>query len=447
MKRFFRILSVLTAAVMLVGLCTVTSVSAASAVEEAEQGVVLVTAQYDVGEYREIFTDVDGDGTFTTNKEVVVMGGSGFAVGVEGENPKYIVTNCHVISDDALNASMLVTVWFSEAANKSMRAEIVAVDTNKDLCILELPEATSERKSLSICKSENVSKGDELFTLGYPAYARNSKNYQAFDIDDIVSSKGSISQITRVNNSGAIATNVYLTDATIGHGNSGGPMINSDGAVIGINTWNTGSSESNGGYAVIVDELIPLLNSKGISYTSSDSISGADTDSENVSADAEPQPKPADNTIIIVIVIAAAVIVIAVIIVIVVLKGKKSASSTPVQPVPQNNIAAVKISQGAVITGMKGIMANRSFNVNGSIVLGRNSQKCNVCFPVDSKGISGVHCQIRQANGGYEIMDLGSSNGTFLGSGQRLTPNVPVFIPDGTYFYLGSAEQLFQIKY
>lgn len=96
---------------------------------------------------------------------------------------------------------------------------------------------------------------------------------------------------------------------------------------------------------------------------------------------------------------------------------------------------------------MKGFMANRSFNINGSIVLGRNPQKCTVCYPVDSKGISGVHCQIRQTASGYEIMDRGSSNGTFLGSGERLTPNVPVFIPYGTYFYLGSAEQLFQIKY
>ncbi|MDE7360458.1 MAG: FHA domain-containing protein, partial [Oscillospiraceae bacterium] len=104
-------------------------------------------------------------------------------------------------------------------------------------------------------------------------------------------------------------------------------------------------------------------------------------------------------------------------------------------------------ANGAVITGMKGIMANRTFNVNGSVVIGRNAQKCNVAYPVDAKGVSGVHCQIRQANGGYEIIDCGSSNGTYLGNGQKLIPNVPVFIPNGSYFYLGSAEQLFQIKY
>ncbi|MDE7290297.1 MAG: FHA domain-containing protein [Oscillospiraceae bacterium] len=222
-------------------------------------------------------------------------------------------------------------------------------------------------------------------------------------------------------------------------------MINSDGAVIGINTWNTGSSESNGGYAVIVDELIPLLNSKGISYTLS--TDAAVSDEESVPAEAEPQPESANNTMIIVIAIIAVVVIIAAVVVIIVVSKSKKQAPAPA-PMPQLGAApAVGRSGGAVITGMKGIMANRSFNINGSIVLGRNSQKCNVCFPVDSKGISGVHCQIRQANGGYEIMDLGSSNGTFLGSGQKLTPNVPVYIPDGTYFYLGSAEQLFQIKY
>lgn len=436
MKRFFRILSVLTAAVMLVGLCTVTGVSAASAVEEAEQSVVLVQG----------LPVYDNNGNQIGNEV-----GSGFAVGNAGEDPKYIVTNYHVISDGNLVSNDII-VYFSAAANKMARAELVARDTSKDLCILELPEATSERKPLPLCRSENVSKGDEVFALGYPDYVMNSDNinYLAYDIDDITSTKGSISQKTRYNNSGVIGTNVYLTDTTISHGNSGGPLINSDGAAIGINTWGPDSdfsSATDGGFSIVIDELIPMLNSNSVPYTLLEDLSSADANNEDVPIDPEPQPEPENNTMIIVIVVAAAVIVIAVIIVIVVLKGKKSASSTPVQPVPQNNIAAVKISQGAVITGMKGIMANRSFNVNGSIVLGRNSQKCNVCFPVDSKGISGVHCQIRQANGGYEIMDLGSSNGTFLGSGQRLTPNVPVFIPDGTYFYLGSAEQLFQIKY
>lgn len=422
MKRFFRIISILTAAVMLVGMCTALGVSAASAVEDAEQSVVLVSA---------------GSGW-----------GSGFAVGKTGENPQYIVTNCHVITDDNGNVYNDITVYFSAAANKYVSAEVVAADTSKDLCVLELPEPTSERKPATLCKSDSVSKGDEVFVLGYPAYSLAGKNYVTFDTKDITSAKGSISQKTRVNNSGAIGTNVYMTDAVIDNGNSGGPMINANGEVIGIASWSiaskdeSGNNRTDGGYATIVDELIPMLNSNSVPYTLSTDAPAAGE--ESVAADANTQPS-SDNTLIIVIAVAAAVVVIAIVIVIVVVsKNKKQAPAAVPQGVPS---PAAKISQGAVITGMKGFMANRSFNINGSIVLGRNPQKCTVCYPVDSKGISGVHCQIRQTASGYEIMDLGSSNGTFLGSGERLTPNVPVFIPDGTFFYLGSAEQLFQIKY
>ncbi len=424
MKGFFRFISALTASVMLVASCMVTSASAENSVEDAEQSVVLVAS--------------------SIGKEY----GSGFAVGKPGENPKYIITNCHVITDDNDRVYDDLTVFFSAAAHKYVSAEVVAADTNKDLCVLELPEPTSERKPITLCKSENVSKGDEVFVLGYPAYSLVGKNYTTFDTKDITSAKGSISQKTRVNNSGAIGTNVFMTDTIIDNGNSGGPMINAKGEAIGIATWGiemkdeSGNKRTDGGYAVMVDELIPMLNSNNIPYMLSTDVPSGNGESVPVSG--EPSTPTNNNTMIIVIAAVAAVVVAgAVTAVIVVSKKKKTAQ--PVLQQIQSPVPAPR--RGAVITGVKGIMSNRDFPVNGSVIIGRNSQKCNVCFPVDTKGISGTHCQIRQVSNGYEIVDLGSSNGTFLGSGQRLTPDVPVIIPDGTYFYLGSAEQLFQIKY
>ena len=160
-----------------------------------------------------------------------------------------------------------------------------------------------------------------------------------------------------------------------------------------------------------------------------------------------------------VIIIAIIVVVIGTIIALVVIKKKNQGgiNGYPVPPIPP--APSVPSAQPAspaptpqrfpqaVITGAKGIMANRTYSINGNLLIGRNAQKCNVAYPVDTQGISAVHCQIREVNGGFEIIDRGSSNGTFLGSGQRLVPNVPTFLPDGTFFYLGSAEQLFQIKY
>lgn len=415
MKKFLKIISALISAVMITTVFSAASVFAAGSVEEAAQSVVLVYAN---------------DGW-----------GSGFAVGNIGENPKYIVTNCHVIADDNGNAADSILVYFSAAANKVMSAEVVAVSTSKDLCVLELPEPTTERKPITLCKSDYVSQGDEVYILGYPAYALTGKNYLTFDIKDITSTKGSISQKTRINNSGAVGTNVYLTDATIDHGNSGGPLINSNGEVIGINTWGITDSATTGGYAVQVDELIPLLSSNGIPYA----LSTDQASSDDGTAAESPEPAAAgDNSTLIIIIVAAVVVAAAAVVVIIIMKNKNSSSgnyAAQIKPKPNQS------SGNAFIVGMKGIMANRTFNVDGVLVIGRNGQKCNVVYPVDTKGISGVHCQVRQGVSGYEIIDCGSSNGTYLGNGQKLTPNVPVSLPSGTYFYLGSAEQLFQIKY
>lgn len=496
MKRFFRIISVIITAVMIAAVIPVTA--SAGSFTEAKEGVVYIETDFiapDDNTY--IYQGSDNEYYWLLKGEKLSYRGSGFAIGNENEPVQYIVTNAHVVLDDTaegirsldpLNAAMNISsqkanevrVYFSYGANEFMRAQIYLVDEARDICVLKLPQATDKRKPLTICKSTDINMDDDFAALGFPGDSDllMDGTSLAYDMNSITSTRGAISRQGTDDD----GRNVYQVDIDISPGNSGGPLVNSNGEVVGINTYTITNLRSGhqSNYAIVIDELLSIINRDVVPYTLSSEASAPavettaaeeetttkvtteattkattetttkapaeTTAAETTAANTQPQNNSSDNTLIIVIAIAATVVVIAVIVVIVVAKSKKS-SPALVQPAPQNNIAAVKISNGAVITGMKGIMANRSFNVNGSIVLGRNSQKCNVCFPVDSKGISGVHCQIRQANGGYEIMDLGSSNGTFLGSGQKLTPNVPVFIPDGTYFYLGSAEQLFQIKY
>lgn len=488
MKRFFKFLSVLTAALMIAAVIPLTA--SAGSFSEAKESVVFVVSEFtapDSNTY--IFQDADSEYYWLSAGSTVSFRGSGFAIGNAGEAVQYIVTNAHVVLDDTaagirsldpLNANVNVSsqkasevlVYFSYGANDFMRAQIYLVDEARDICVLKLPQATDKRKPLTICKSTDINMDDDFAALGFPADSDLLMDSTAlsYDISDVTSTRGAVSRQT-TDESGR---NVYQVDIDISPGNSGGPLVNSNGEVVGINTFSITNLQSGHSlnYAIVIDELLSILNRDVVPYTlSSESAAPAAPDTEvtkettaqkseetaavtTTAAETTSAAQPAsaeasdnNNTMTVILAVLAVVVIIAVVVVIVVVKGRKSAPAAPVQPMPQNNASAVRISQGAVITGMKGIMANRSFNINGSIVLGRNSQKCNVCFPVDSKGISGLHCQIRQANGGYEIMDLGSSNGTFLGSGQKLTPNVPVFIPDGTYFYLGSAEQLFQIKY
>lgn len=137
------------------------------------------------------------------------QGGTGFLIDGKG----YIVTNAHVIK-----GSSFVNV----VNNKSdeFKAKIVYVDTKKDIAILKITDNDfAPLKSLpySIAKSSNVSLGQEVFTLGYP---RNEITY----------SKGDISAKTGYNGD----TLSFQVQMPANPGNSGGPLLNEDGEVVGI---------------------------------------------------------------------------------------------------------------------------------------------------------------------------------------------------------------------
>ena len=91
-------------------------------------------------------------------------------------------------------------------------------------------------------------------------------------------------------------------------------------------------------------------------------------------------------------------------------------------------------SGSAIIKGVSGAMNGRSYQVRDLITIGRNR-------------ISGVHCQIQRQGKIYLIIDKESSYGTYIGNGERLTPNVPRQLANGDFFYLADREQLFQIRY
>ncbi len=485
MKKILRALSAIIAAIMMIAAMSVTAF--AGSFTEAKNSVVYIVSTFTAPDDRTYIlydNEINAYDWLHKGKSKSYRG-SGFAIGEENEPVQYIVTNAHVVLDHtaesiksanplqaSLNASSKnateVRVYFSYGADDFMRAQIYMVDEERDICVLKLPEATDKRKPLIICDSSAIDMNDDFAALGFPSDSDLVVENTAvvYDADDATMTRGTVSKQTTDDE----GRDVYQIDIDISPGNSGGPLVNSNGEVVGINTFSvtnrlTGHSLN---YAVCIDELLDFIDRDKVPYTLSTEVSDnssegddnspEDNDSSSEEKDdqaadviqqtdpngskAPDNPKPEEktgNTLMIVIIAAAAVVVIAVV-VIIISKKKKPASNN-------QTVSGQASGKGAAIVGVKGIMTGREFPINGSVIIGRNSQKCNVCFPVDTKGVSGTHCQIRRVSGGYEIVDLGSSNGTFLGSGQRLTPQVPVIIPDGTYFYLGSAEQLFQIKY
>jgi putative serine protease PepD len=157
--------------------------------------------------------------------------GSGFVLDKEG----HIVTNQHVV-DGA--TSVEVRFWNDETAT----ATVVGSDASTDLAVLEVDTPASQLHPLELADSADVKVGDAVIAIGSP-----------FGLDQTVTT-GIVSalhrEITAPNNF-AIADAIQ-TDAAINHGNSGGPLLDAEGRVIGVNSQIESESGGNDGVGFAV---------------------------------------------------------------------------------------------------------------------------------------------------------------------------------------------------
>lgn len=81
---------------------------------------------------------------------------------------------------------------------------------------------------------------------------------------------------------------------------------------------------------------------------------------------------------------------------------------------------------------------------SGRMEFGRGAD-CKVCIPDADKAVSTSHCVLYREEGKLYLMDLGSTNGTFLKEEERLQPNVPYRAHKGMEFFLSSRANTFVI--
>jgi hypothetical protein len=365
---------------------------------------------------------VSGPGSFDAAKDSVV-----FILTTYGNGPvQYIVTNAHcVFTDDGQKGS--VQVYFSVAANNFMMAEILWWDFNKDLAVLRLPNPTTERKAAILSPENKTDITGDFWALGYPAATDYADDFRAFDKAHIAQTRGGIQRKTRVGN-----RDVYLLDLMIHGGNSGGPLVNAKGEVVGVNTF--GITDPQSGvealYAVTINELIRGIDRQDIPFA----VVG-------------------DLNIVMVILLTGVILVALVLTAVLYLTlGKKKApasaaprviqSATPVAPAAVPAGHSVK----AYIKAVNGNFAGRNFEVGGKIIIGRDGSKCTVAFPVEAAGISGIHCEVTFDGSTAYLRDLGSSYGTFLANGTKLAEKAPMRLNNGDRFYVATVENTFEFS-
>jgi serine protease Do len=168
--------------------------------------------------------------------------GSGFVISADG----YVVTNNHVVSPSRTGATVdQITVTFPD--RREFEAELVGRDPASDLAVLKIKG--SNFPFVRFANSEQVRVGDWVVAIGNP-----------FGLGGTVTA-GIVSALHR--NIGAGIYDRYIqTDASINMGNSGGPMFDLNGNVVGINTALISPTGGNVGigFAIPADQARPIVD-------------------------------------------------------------------------------------------------------------------------------------------------------------------------------------------
>ncbi|MGD0716273.1 MAG: trypsin-like peptidase domain-containing protein [Gaiellaceae bacterium] len=203
----------------------------------AAPGVVQVTATSKVTTQLNPFFDPFGFNGPTTQTQQAL--GSGFVIDKVG----HIVTNYHVVQ-----GANRVEVSFSN--NERKPARIVGRDPSTDLAVLQVKGLPARALTpLSLGNSDLVQVGDSVVAIGNPLG------------EDRSITSGIVSALQREISApnGAPIDHVIQTDAALNHGNSGGPLLNARGQVIGVNSQIQTSGTSDGnigiGFAIPINTV------------------------------------------------------------------------------------------------------------------------------------------------------------------------------------------------
>ncbi len=148
-------------------------------------------------------------------RNIPLGGGSGFIVSKLG----YVLTNAHVVE----GADIVKVSLFNK---KTYIAKVVGVDKKSDVAVLKIPAKPEELPVIAFGDSKKISIGEWVLAIGNPFALQNTVT------TGIISAKGRRDQMQQ----GDAYQDFIQTDAAVNPGNSGGPLVNLKGEVVGINS-------------------------------------------------------------------------------------------------------------------------------------------------------------------------------------------------------------------
>lgn len=379
-------------------------------------------------------------GTVEENgKAKPVSRGGGFMI-----DSRHVVTNltaCCGKTDKGEQAQPVVVAGDKDAST----AKIIWKNEDTEMAILELKDAI-ERPALTIAPFKTVEKEQAVYTAQFPDPGESGT------VPKI--SEGKLLGLVKIESSSVQA---YKTSASMNKANSGGALFDACGNVIGVNMMVKDGAQ----FAYVVDPLLEGLKATGVQVklasehcgtaAAAPSSSGGGEKTETEAAKWGPQGM---EWIPVVLLLAA-----------IVMAFRPSRKKTP-QAIPRNQAlpepakyAPLTPPMASAVTGVTGTRPalrgvagqyeGKSFSLDaGPSVLGRDQRAANLVFAPEAHSISKRHCMVSwdAARKTFVIQDLGSTNGTFLSTGERLTPGVSRDLPAGGHFYIGDLRNRFEVR-
>lgn len=370
------------------------------------------------GVFLVLVTDEDG---------YITSSGSGFAIGKTGSPIDYIITNYHVVADNPEGVNILV------GRSNLLPLEVFFTDPVIDLAVLKASTPIHNRIPLPLQTSDKVKDGQAVYALGFPAESLDFTDYIRANPDDVTAFSGNISKFTSLN-----GVKFYQHTVPISPGSSGGPLLDETGAVIGINTLGYSDSAVKG--SIFIDEILSGLDTLGIEYEmyAEPVVAPVEDDSRQVPLFGRT------GFIVLLAVVMLAGAAVAVLLILRANKNKKpQASAAPAAKAP------VQEAGKPELLCVSGQFAGKTFSISeGLLSIGRDPKRCNIIFHENTPGVSGKHCEVYfdRSTGRFSLTDSGSTYGTFLSSGDRLTSAQVYWLNTGDRFYLGSKDVMFEVR-
>lgn len=172
--------------------------------------------------------------------------GTGFIISNEG----YIVTNAHVLADESGKlASGIKAINYEQDI---ISADFMGYDGTWDIALLKI---SGDYDILTLEDSDNVQIGEKVIAIGNPLGLQ-------FSVSEGI--------VSNIHQEGPTGIKSYIqTDAALNPGNSGGPLINKDGKVIGINNFKLSGTEGIG-FALesnYIKEVVNLISQENLNQT------------------------------------------------------------------------------------------------------------------------------------------------------------------------------------